>query len=173
MKDNATINGSLGLAIITVLAVCCGGCVGEVVDLTADLAARQPDDLALPAREDAALPVAAEDGGSALDLAPPPPAPPGFQAEIQKDIDGRGCSNGGCHGGGAPMHLVPSPVAGADRMQNYKAFSARAMNGAQSLVLSKNLAGSGTSHAGGTSFPSKSDPVYQRWLAWIAGGNSP
>jgi hypothetical protein len=135
------------------------GCVGDLVELTpgarTDMAQQQQvqADMAGPASND--------------DLAQPTPH---FNPTIQADIDNLGCSASNCHGGTQTPVVKRLPITQADIDANYAAFKADAMNGEQSLILTKNLAGSGVTHTGGTSFANTQDPIYQRWLAWINGG---
>ena len=89
-----------------------------------------------------------------------------FNPDIETDIENLGCSNAACHGG-AQTPVLKNGQAAA----NYTNFVMDAMSGANSLVLTKNLQGSGMTHAGGIKFTSTSDPVYQRWLKWINAGN--
>jgi hypothetical protein len=89
----------------------------------------------------------------------------GAFAAIQMDIDSLGCSGTSCHGSG----LKPSVKAG-DAAGSYPGFVVDAMNGADSLVLTKNLMGSQITHSI-KPFASTNDPVYQRWLAWITAGS--
>jgi thioredoxin reductase/ferredoxin len=94
---------------------------------------------------------------------------PNFNPGIMKSVQMLGCP--GCHNGGTtPMTLIASPATPDEWTANYMDFSARAMDGAMSLVLAKNLQGSGLSHVGGAPFASTSDPTYQAWLAWITAG---
>jgi len=136
------------------------GCVGDLVELTpgarTDMAQQQQVDVDL-----------ATGGGGNADMAAPAPH---FNPTIQADIDTLGCSAASCHGGTQVPLLKRLPVAQADIDSNYAAFKAEAMNGEQSNILVKNLAGSGVTHTGGSSFANKQDAVYQRWLAWINGG---
>src|SRR6185436_10810829 len=139
------------------------GCVGDLVELTpgtrTDMAqASTSPDLTMGGTTG---------GGGNADLAEPPPH---FNPTLQADIDALGCSAASCHGGTQVPVLKRLPVAQPDIDANYAAFKAEAQNGATSNILTKNLAGSGVSHTGGTSFAATSDPVYQRWLAWINGG---
>jgi hypothetical protein len=140
------------------------GCVGDLVELTPG------------ARTDMAQPPQAQPdlsgggttgGGGNADLAEPAPH---FNPTIQADVDSLGCSAASCHGGTQVPVLKRLPITQADIDANYAAFKAEAMNGAQSNILVKNLAGSGVSHTGGSSFTNTQDAVYQRWLAWINGG---
>jgi hypothetical protein len=94
-------------------------------------------------------------------------------AQIQTDIDTLNCSNSTCHGtGGAGATALKLDVG--DATNNYPLFKLDAMNGAMSLVLTKNepVANGGVQHTGGNSFfAMTSNPIYQRWLAWINAGN--
>jgi hypothetical protein len=94
-----------------------------------------------------------------------------FDPTIQADIDNLGCSAASCHGGTTAPLLVQRPVAATDKQDNYDDFKAEAMMGAASKVLVENLSGSSVTHAGGSAFASKTDPIYQRWLLWIDQGN--
>ncbi|MGZ3438868.1 MAG: hypothetical protein ACXVDD_05110, partial [Polyangia bacterium] len=84
------------------------------------------------------------------------------------DLTRLGCPS--CHNGGPPMKLIPAPASGTDWAANYAELLSRASSGDQSLLLTKNLAGSGVTHGGGTPLSSTSDPTYVRWLAWITAG---
>jgi hypothetical protein len=115
--------------------------------------------------------------GSSPDAAPsinstPPPCSDagmsGFTCGVWPSVKMLGCP--GCHNGGPPMKLVAAPASASDWKSNYTEFSARAKSGAMSLVLTKNLTGSGITHAGGSPFASTSDPTYTAWLAWINAG---
>ena len=139
------------------------GCVGDLVELTpgqrtADMAntpvGPSPDLSQGPTQQPA-------------DMAQPPPH---FNPTIQADIDSLGCTASSCHGGTQVPVLKRLPTATADITANYNAFKAEAMNGEMSNILTKNLAGSGVTHTGGSSFANKQDAIYQRWLAWINGG---
>ena len=158
--------GMLRLALLFLLT----GCVGDLVELTpgskGDMAqAPQP-------QPDLAEPPASPDGGGGgdVDLAQPVQTLH-FDPTIQADIDNLGCSASSCHGGTQVPVLKRLPATDADKTANYNAFKAEAMNGANSNVLVKNLAGSGVTHTGGSSFASTQDPIYQRWLTWINEGN--
>jgi len=140
-------------AALLLFAVAFGasGCLGDLVPYNAPPAAALTDD-----------------GGAAPDAS----GPVVFQPDIMADATRLGCPS--CHNGTtAPMKLNPAPQSGTDWAANYAEFSMRAMSGAQSLVLTKNLAGSGVSHGGGAPFTSTSDPTYVRWLAWITAGSPP
>jgi hypothetical protein len=136
------------------------GCVGDIVELTpgarADMTQGSLPDLTSP-QPDA--------GGG--DLAQPVAH---FNPTLQADVDTLGCSAASCHGGTQVPVLRRMPITQADIDANYNAFKAEAQAGEQSKILTKNLAGSGVTHTGGSSFASTSDPIYQRWLAWINGG---
>jgi len=106
-------------------------------------------------------------GGGQDDLAV---ATPKFNPTLQADIDSLGCSAASCHGGTQVPVLKRLPVAQADIDANYAAFKGEANMGELSNILTKNLAGSGVTHTGGSSFANKQDAIYQRWLAWINGG---
>jgi hypothetical protein len=103
---------------------------------------------------------ATDDMGSAA-----PPTNVTFSA-IEADIEAKSCTIAACHGG------TQTPVLkNGDVTNNYTNFKMFATTGDQSLVLTKNLAGSGVSHGGGSAFPSNTDAIYVRWLAWINAGN--
>ena len=143
------------------------GCVGDLVELTpgskVDLATQPVPSVDLGGSTEDAAP------GGSVDLVLVPA--PHFDPTIQADIDSLGCSASSCHGGTQIPVLKRMPVLPADIATNYNDFKAEAMNGEASNILVKNLAGSGVTHTGGSSFADKSDPIYQRWLAWINGGN--
>jgi hypothetical protein len=116
------------------------------------------------------------DGGTTADLAGAvddsgPPLMPKFFPDIQGDIERLGCTAAACHGGSQVPNEISMPLTQTDKDNNYNGFKMRAMMGEMSLVLQKNLAGSGVVHTGGTAFASKADPTYQKWLAWINAGN--
>lgn len=92
-----------------------------------------------------------------------------FFPDIQKDVDTLTCSLSACHGGTQVPVLKAMAVAGTGDA-NYTNFMADVNTAApsQSPVLTKNLPGA--SHGGGAKFTGTSDPVYQRWLAWITAG---
>jgi len=153
------------------LVLLLGGCVGDLVELTPGLKTTNGVDMAqAPAAGDLAQAPTGDDGGTTApgDLAQPTVH---FDPTIQTDIDTLGCSAASCHGGTQVPLLVRMPVAATDKQNNYDHFKAEAMMGEMSNILVKNLVGSGVSHTGGSAFPSKSDPTYQRWLLWIEQGN--
>jgi hypothetical protein len=131
----------LRLASLFLLA----GCVGDLVDLTpGPLTATSPDLAEASTGETTG-------GGGGGDLAV---AAPHFIPTIQADVDALGCSAASCHGGSQKPILKRMPIAAADITANYNALKAEALNGAQSNILVKNLAGSGVTHSGGSSFAS-------------------
>ncbi len=137
-------------ALLFIISFGAAGCLGDLVPYSAPSSSLT------------------DDGGASPDAS----GPVVFQPVIMADATRLGCP--ACHNGTtAPMKLIPAPQSGTDWMANYTEFSMRAMSGAQSLVLTKNLAGSGVSHGGGTPFSSTSDPTYVRWLAWITAGSPP
>lgn len=139
-------------ALLFAVALGAGGCLGDLVPYSAPPPA----------------PLATDDGGASPDAG----GPIVFQPDIMADATRLGCP--ACHNGTtAPMKLIPAPQSGTDWAANYGEFSMRAMSGADSLVLTKNLAGSGVSHGGGAPFTSTSDPTYVRWLGWIDAGSPP
>ena len=158
MLRSASLNQAVLLGVLLL-----SGCVGDIVELTpgarTDMAQGQPDLTPPSGNQDM--------GGGAIDQAQ---AAPNFNPTIQADIDSLGCSAASCHGGTQVPVLKRMPALAADITANYTAFKAEAGQGAQSLILTKNLAGSGVTHTGGSSFANKQDAVYQRWLAWINGG---
>src|SRR5262245_59172750 len=129
------------------------GCVGDLVELTpgapkVDMAQAQPQpDLSGPAAADGP-------GASSPDLAQPVPP---FNPQTQTDIDTLGCSAASCHGGTQVPLLKRMPLPQADITANYEAFKAESMGGESAPVLVRNLAGSGVTHTGGSSFASKND----------------
>jgi hypothetical protein len=137
--------------------VCAGtyllvGCVGELFEIketppTEDMAMEQP----------------------APDLAEIELGPPRFFPDIQKDIDAKNCSAAGCHGGVQKPVLKANPTTQADQDANYTNFTADCDPGSpmSSLILQKSL---GMPSHGGGAILTTTDPVYQRWLAWIGGG---
>ncbi len=92
----------------------------------------------------------------------------GFACGIWPSVKMLGCP--GCHSGGPPMKLIATPTSASDWSGNYMELSARAKMGSMSLVLTKNLVGSGVMHGGGSPFASTSDPTYVAWLDWINAG---
>lgn len=96
-----------------------------------------------------------------------------FDPTIQNDINALGCTTSSCHATASRI-LVPNPKTPADVDNNYQALLGDSLSGAASLVLTKNLANSGVTHAanvaGAKPFQSTSDPTYQRWLVWINAG---
>lgn len=148
--DSGRLAQVAAAALFFAVALGGSGCLGDLVPYSA------------PA------PVIADDAGAPDDAG----GPVVFQPDIMNDATRLGCPS--CHNGtSAPMKLIPAPQSGTDWSANYAEFSMRASSGAQSLVLTKNLAGSGASHGGGTPFTSTSDPTYVRWLAWIGAGSPP
>jgi hypothetical protein len=145
------------------------GCVGDLVELTPGPLTGSTSDMAQASTGGTGGTTGGGTtaGGGSADLAV---AAPHFNPTIQADIDALGCSAASCHGGAQTPVLKRMPIAAADITTNYDDFKAEAMNGAQSNILVKNLAGSGVTHTGGSSFASTSDPIYQRWLAWINAG---
>jgi hypothetical protein len=130
---------------ISVCAVVCAGCHGDLFELPAGQDAGPPDLAAVDA-----------------------PVGPVFFPAIQMDLDALACSTAQCHGSGAtPMKVTPMPSGDAALRANYIEVKARAQMGAMSLLLVKSLEGSAVTHIGGKRFASTGDPVYQRWLAWI------
>ncbi len=139
------------------------GCIGDLVELK-------------PSDEDMAV-VSTNDGGDA-DLTPVemgPVMPPRFFPDIQADLTAKNCAVAGCHGAGSnPPTFVQNPTADADKDANYDAFKTASINAAamadpsMSPMLKIMLPGGG--HAGGQQLSSTMDPMYQRWLAWVAGG---
>jgi hypothetical protein len=91
-----------------------------------------------------------------------------FAGQIEADIESAalGCTGtGGCHGAGVTPQLKVGDID-----NNYMNFKSEAMNGEMSNVLQKNLQTSQLSHSV-KPFQTTSDPIYQRWLAWINAGN--
>ena len=149
--DSGRIAEVAAAALLLAIALGGSGCLGDLVPYSAPPAPVLTDDAGAP--DDAGGPVV-------------------FQPDIMSDATRLGCPS--CHNGTtAPMKLIPAPQSGTDWSANYAEFSMRASSGAQSLVLTKNLAGSGVSHGGGAPFSSTTDPTYVRWLAWIAAGSPP
>jgi thioredoxin reductase/NAD-dependent dihydropyrimidine dehydrogenase PreA subunit len=146
--------------VVLALALAASGCLGDLVPYS------PPSGPAAPAPQSASSADAgpSSDGGAPVDGA----GTAAFQPDIMADLTRLGCPS--CHNGGPPMKLIPAPASATDWMANYAAVEARAMNAAQSLLLTKTLAGSGVTHAGGSPFASTSDPTYARWLAWIDAG---
>jgi hypothetical protein len=76
--------------------------------------------------------------------------------DVSNDMTKLGCP--ACHTGAIPMPIT------------YAGVSAEAMNGEMSLLLTKTLKGSGTTHGGPQPFASADDPTYRSWLAWANAG---
>lgn len=135
------------------------GCVGDLIELkpsSDDMNVTVPQDLTSAPQVEMSV--------------------PHFFDDIQNDINAKGCGNAGCHAmGSSPPTLVKNPTSQADKDANYDNFKTNAvdaksmMDPSMSHMLVIMLAPSGT-HPGGTLLPSKTDPVYLRWLAWIAAG---
>jgi thioredoxin reductase/ferredoxin len=152
--------------MVCALAFMLSGCLGDLVPY-------QPPGQPAPSPQSAPSTTAPSDGsaGSAPTDGGTPDDAAGlvaFQPDIMNDLTRLGCPS--CHNGGPPMKLLPAPASATDWAANYAAVQQRAMNGPQSLLLTKTLAGSGVSHGGGSAFPSASDATYARWLAWINAG---
>ncbi len=141
--------------LFSCLAAPLSGCIGDLVELT-------PKDQGTNNNPDLSMGGGGGDGGGGGN--------PVFNPDIFNDIVSLGCTSGGCHGGTTPP-VLKNMTDPTTMMANYTNFTADANMGAGSLVLTKNLAGNGVSHGGGKAFPSTSDPVYMRWLAWINAGN--
>jgi hypothetical protein len=113
-------------------------------------------------------------GGSleALGKDVPTPTNVTFVGQIQADLMTKGClAVGACHGAPTnnPMPVTPNATAPADLTANYNQVRMKSNNGAQSLLLTEVLQGSGATHPVSV-FPNTNDPTYQRWLAWITAG---
>jgi hypothetical protein len=132
------------------------GCVGDLIEI----ATGPKGDGGAPTAD---LAGGSDDGAMA--------AMPKFFPDIQGDLERLGCTAAACHGGSQVPNEIPMPVTQADKDNNYNGFKMRAMMGEMSLVLQKNLAGSGVVHTGGTAFAAKTDPTYQKWMTWINAGN--
>lgn len=89
-----------------------------------------------------------------------------FRPTIQADLDGAGCMSGsGCHAGTiAPMPLTPAPQSDDEWLANYEAVRSRAGTRTSSLLMDK------ATGAGGHVALAESDPMLQRWWAWIDRG---
>ena len=134
------------------------GCVGDLHDLGggSDGGMQQGADLSQSGGQD--LAGSNPDGGMMPQAAK-------FDPDINNDIMVLGCTATACHGGTQIPILKDGAVA-----MNYTDFKAEATLGEGSPVLTKNLAGSGVTHGGGSKFQTKADPIYARWLAWINAG---
>jgi hypothetical protein len=126
-------------------------------------------DMAAVASSPAAdLAVAALDGATSTTAAH-------FDPDIQHDLDSLGCTTSACHGGATSPVILPMPATSAAWLSNYDDIHKDCTTldclggGANSLLLTKPLQGS-VVHGGIKPFSSTSDPIYQRWLAWIAAG---
>lgn len=129
-------------------------------------------------------PAPGTDGSSPSDLAPAAGSADasgggaGAFAEVQSGLDQKGCTSSACHGGLQTPQLKAAPASDADKMANYNAFKIGCTQGKcidattplASLVLTKPLAGSALTHAGGKLFADFNDAVYVKWLAWIQAG---
>jgi hypothetical protein len=92
-----------------------------------------------------------------------------FYPDVQATMDVVGCSSGDCHGAGdTPMHVVP-PAQGGDISANYQQVMPRTAGAAQSLFLTKPVAGAAIMHEGGKLIPMDGQ-TYRQWLAWIQAG---
>jgi hypothetical protein len=92
-----------------------------------------------------------------------------FTPDIENDIATLGCV--GCHNTGSGRTLI---VTGTNIDADYTSFTAQANTGANSPVLTKNLAvAAGGNDAAHPSHPfnDTTNAVYVRWLAWIGAGN--
>ncbi len=136
----------------------CAGCTGDLIEIgpnaTHDMAGSSgPPDMA-------------QGGGGEMG-----PTTVHFIPDVQADIDSKGCTNSGCHGGGTnPPVLKMMPTTQTDKDSNYMNFKSNCNLTApdQSNVLKTMLPGGG--HGGGQQFASTGDAIYQRWLGWITGG---
>ncbi len=147
-------SGGRGAAALVLLALGGAGCLGDLVPVPSG-----------PAPQSGTAPPPSDDGGSGDGGASL------FQTMIWPDVARLNCP--ACHNGGPPMRLIASPASSGDWMMNYAQFSARAGTGPQSLVLTKNLVGSGVTHGGPKPFASTSDATYTNWLNWIMAGAPP
>jgi hypothetical protein len=149
-------------AVVCVSSYLLIGCVGDLVEIKGSTS---NDDMN-----------AEVDAGQDMDVVElGPPVTPHFFPDIQADLDAKNCAIAGCHLAGSQMPtLVKSPTTQADKDANYNNIKAIAIDATamsdptKSALLLKLLPGA--THGGGVLLPSTSDPVYKRWLAWIAGG---
>jgi hypothetical protein len=148
MSRAGTIGQVAAAGLIVALALGTTGCLGDLVPYAPPAAAASPD------------------GGVATAAAAT--ATGQFATDIMPDLVRLGCP--ACHNGGPPLKLIAAPANDTDWASNYSQLKARASSGDQSLVLTKNLSGSGIAHAGGAPFTSTADATYIKWLAWINAG---
>ena len=93
-----------------------------------------------------------------------------FYPDIQKDLETLGCTAaGGCHGGSQPPFFKKAPATTADKDGNYQNFvdDSNPTNPAMSTIIQK--AQGKPTHVGGALLM-MSDPIYQRWIDWMSGG---
>jgi hypothetical protein len=131
------------------------------------------------AYSDGPAPSSAPDMAMAPSVPGPAPGPAAnayFNPDIQNDLDTLGCTGAGaCHGGNGSPAITKMPTTLAAWQQNYEDIHIDCSTGdclgggATSLLLTKPLQG-GPAHTGTKPFASTSDPIYQRWLTWIAAG---
>jgi hypothetical protein len=159
--------------VLLILMAMTSGCFDYNALSTGDLA--QPTDMRQP------LDFTVVDLTPPLDFTPPPdltPPVPRFKPDIQADIDALGCASSSCHAVSAGVYMpllqaAPGPVA---EMQNYTNLlpDIDTSNVQMSLMLTKNLAGSGITHAGSANikpFADTNDLTYKRWLYWMQQGD--
>jgi hypothetical protein len=104
----------------------------------------------------------------------------GAAPSIEADITAAGCAVSECHvittagmmSAGTPLNLIATPTAQSDIDANYASFKALTTTSdpTMSLVLVYATGGpGGTGHSGGQVITT-GDEVYNRWVAWIGGG---
>ncbi len=150
------------MRIVTMLAfVFVTGCTGDLVEIGPGGAADMSGTGGNGGGDMAMAGGGGDGGGSTAKFIP----------DIQADIDSKGCTNMACHGGTTnPPQLKAMATAQADIDSNYANFTANCNTTVpdQSNVLKTMLPNGG--HGGGVQFQSTSDPIYQRWLAWVQAG---
>jgi len=116
-----------------------------------------------------------------VDLEPPPdltPPIPRWNPDIQTDFDNLGCGSVNCHAVSTGLYspliqAMPGAAAMAQNYSNVIADGANLTSPSASLILTKNLAGDGVSHAGSATFKpfiSANDAMYKKWLYWLSNG---
>ncbi len=104
----------------------------------------------------------------------------GAAPSIEADITAAGCAVSSCHvitaagmmSTGTPLNLIATPTAQSDIDANFANFKALTTTSdpTMSLVLVYATGGpGGTGHSGGQVITT-GDEVYNRWVAWIGGG---
>jgi hypothetical protein len=145
---------SFTLRLVVPAALFLAGCVGDLVDLTPREGPPMPD-LSM--------------GGGNPDMAATTLS---FMANINPDITAPNgtCSSAACHGGATVPIIKDNDAAG--NLTQFK-LKVDAANPANSSVLLTGLPGKTPPHTGAAYFTGTNDAKYQKWLAWIQGGQLP